>query len=62
MPYVSSSAMSRIEWEAGTLSIWFHKTGRYDYYDVPFHLYERFLSSSSKGTFFNDHIRDQYGR
>ena len=62
MPYVRSSAISRIEWEDGTLSIWFHRTGRYDYFGVPVHLYEKLLSAPSKGEFFNDHIRDQYGR
>lgn len=31
MPYVNSSAIGRIEWSDGTLSIWFHDSGRYDY-------------------------------
>ena len=62
MPLVNSSAISRIEWEDGKLSIWFHDTGRYDYYGVPEALYNRFLASRSKGTFFNQHIRDRYGR
>lgn len=61
MPYVSSSAINRIEWGGGTLSIWFHESGRYDYYNVPEALYEQFLAARSKGTFFNDNIRDQYG-
>lgn len=61
MPYVKSSAISRIEWEGGVLSIWFHDTGRYDYPGVPKALYDRFLAARSKGTFFNDYIRDQYG-
>lgn len=61
MPYVNSSAMSRIEWNSGTLSIWFTGSGRYDYFSVPEVIYERFLAASSRGTFFNDHIRDQYG-
>ncbi len=61
MPYVNSSAMSRIEWDSGTLSIWFTGSGRYDYYNVPKTIYERLLASRSKGTFFNGHIRDQYG-
>jgi KTSC domain len=62
MPYVQSSAISRIEWDAGTLSIWFHESGKYDYYSVPEDLYLRLLTSRSKGQFFNDHIRDKYGR
>jgi hypothetical protein len=39
MPYVQSSAISRIEWGTGTLSIWFHESGKYDYYGVPEELY-----------------------
>lgn len=60
MPYVNSSAISRIEWDNGTLSIWFHESGRYDYPGVPESVYEAFLRSESKGTFYNDHIKDRY--
>ncbi|HBM88829.1 MAG: KTSC domain-containing protein [Parvibaculaceae bacterium] len=63
MPYVSSSAISRIEHNAETLvlTIWFTESGGpYDYYGVPKSLYERFLSASSPGTFYNQYIRDQY--
>lgn len=60
MPYVNSSAISRIEWKDGTLSIWFHESGRYDYFGVPEHVYQAFLAAPSKGEFFNDHIRDRY--
>ena len=59
MPYVSSSAISRIEWSDDVLSIWFRETGRYDYPGVPEAVYEAFLQAPSKGTFFNDHIRDR---
>jgi hypothetical protein len=61
MPYVSSSAMDRVEWSGGTLSIWFRGSGRYDYYCVPEHIYHGLLHASSKGADFNDHIRDRYG-
>lgn len=64
MPHVHSSAISRIEYDPRTqvLQIWFHETGQYDYYGVPEHLYKAFLAARSKGQFYNDHIRDQYGR
>jgi len=61
MPHVSSSAMSRIEWENGVLSIWFTGSGRYDYPGVPESLYLAFLAAPSKGQFYNDHIKDKYG-
>ena len=62
MPRVSSSAMYQVEWNDGTLSIWFHESGRYDYYNVPERIYLGLLNARSKGTYFNDHIREQYGR
>lgn len=60
MPYVNSSAISRIEWSDSTLSIWFHESGRYDDYGVPERVYEAFVTAPSKGGFFNDHIKDRY--
>lgn len=64
MPYVSSTAISRIEYDSGSaqLHIWFRESGGpYTYYNVPQSVYEAFLAAPSKGQFFNDHIRDQYG-
>ncbi len=60
MPSVTSSAISRIEWETGTLSIWFHETGRYDYYNVPESEYQSFIRAASIGTYYNSYIRDKY--
>lgn len=60
MPIVNSSAIQRIEWNGGTLSIWFHESGRYDYPGVPEQIYSSFLASHSKGQFYNDHIKDRY--
>lgn len=63
MPYVHSTAISRIEYNPKTmvLSIWFVGSGGpYDYYGVPPHIYEAFLHAPSKGQFFNVYIRDQY--
>lgn len=60
MPPVHSTAIARIEWANGTLSIWFNESGRYDYHGVPEHVYDAFLAARSKGTFFNDHIKDCY--
>ena len=65
MPYVNSTAIYRIEYDAPTrrLDIWFRGSGGpYSYYGVPENVYEAFLASSSKGTFYADHIRDRYGR
>lgn len=60
MPYVSSTAISRIEWFHGVLSVWFHSSGRYDHPGVPEELFLRFLSSPSKGAFYSTYIRGRY--
>ncbi|MEM1078523.1 MAG: KTSC domain-containing protein [Pseudomonadota bacterium] len=60
MPFVNSSAIHRIEWENGTLSIWFLDSGRYDYFGVERGVFNSFLNAHSKGSFFNSHIRDRY--
>ena len=33
---------------------------RYRFFDVPFSVYEELMAAPSKGTYFNDFIRDQY--
>jgi len=62
MPSVSSSAIARIEYDPATLQlhITFHGSGTYTYYGVPRSIYEAFLRATSKGTYFNDYIRDRY--
>jgi hypothetical protein len=44
-----------------TLTITFVTGRRYAYDDVPQEVYDSFKASFSRGTFFNHHIRDQYG-
>jgi len=60
---VSSSAIAEIGYEPGSrqLDIEFHETGVYSYYNVPPHIYEGIMNASSKGQYFNEYIRDQYG-
>ena len=64
MPTVSSSAMHRVEYDELTrqLDIWFNETGLYSYYNVPASIYAGLLAASSKGRYFNEHIRDRYDR
>lgn len=64
MPYFRSTAISRAEYnsQTGTLTIWFVESGGpYDYYRVPPHIFDGLCNARSKGTYFNDHIRDHYG-
>lgn len=63
MPYFNSTAIRRAEYDenTSTLSIWFTESGGpYYYYRVPASVYQGLLSASSKGTYFNRYIRDQY--
>lgn len=62
MPSVNSKAISFIDYNSDTkfLKITFNSGNTYDYYNFPESLYIRFLNSTSKGTFYNDHIRDQF--
>jgi hypothetical protein len=63
MPLVTSSAIQSIEFDDLTnlLQITFTSGKTYTYYAVPRSVYERFLNAPSKGTFFNEYIKDQYG-
>jgi len=63
MPSVNSSAMYRVEYDGAgrRLDIWFTESGRYSYFGVPASVYAGLLAASSKGGYFNDHIRDRYG-
>ena len=58
-----STAISRIEYDPQTraLDVWFRGSGKlYRYYDVPARAYEAFRKATSKGRFFNSHVRDRY--
>ncbi len=58
-----STSIRKTEYDPNSrvLSVWFVASGkRYDYNGVPPEVYAGFRSASSKGRFFNDHIRDRY--
>ena len=60
MPYIKTSAISRIEWNDRVLTIWFRPSGRYDYHDVPEQIYLDFLRAPSRGDYYTEHIRERY--
>ncbi|MGV3490284.1 MAG: KTSC domain-containing protein [Devosia sp.] len=63
MPVFESTAVTRAEYNATTsvLSLWFAESGGpYDYYLVPARIFEGLCDASSKGKYFNQHIRDRY--
>ena len=49
--YDSQSAILEVEFTSGDV---------YRYFDVPEHLYQQFLHTSSHGQFLNDYIRYNY--
>lgn len=55
--------MYRVEYDEASrrLDIWFASTGQYSYYGVPLPIYLGLLNAPSKGRYFNDNIRDQFG-
>lgn len=59
---VSSSAIAAIGYEPETqrMRVRFATGRSYDFCRVPRDVYERFMQSSSKGTFYNDRIRGRY--
>lgn len=63
MPTFDSTAVLRAEYDQATavLSLWFAESGGpYDYYLVPARIFDDLCRASSKGRFFNEHIRDHY--
>lgn len=62
MPYFNSSAIKRAEYDSQTMrmTIWFPQGHSYDFCGVPAHVWEGLCNAGSKGTYYNDHIRDRY--
>jgi hypothetical protein len=59
---VSSSAINSIGYDPSTMRmrIQFAEGHAYDFCGVPAHVFQRLLAASSKGRYYNDHIRDRY--
>jgi hypothetical protein len=59
---VSSSAISAVGYDPDTrrMKITFVQGHTYDFCRVPQHVFDGLLRSSSKGGYYNDHIKDRY--
>ena len=57
---VSSSAIAAIGYEDGILAVMFHSSGTYYHPGVPYSVFEGLLRASSKGAYYNQHIRGKY--
>lgn len=60
MTPVSSSNISSIGYENGTLYVSFHHGGVYAYFDVPESVYHALMSASSHGKYLAAHVKGIY--
>lgn len=60
--YVSSSNLQSVGYDrdSSILEVKFHNGHVYQYRGVPSLVYASLMNASSKGQFFNGHIRDRY--
>ena len=60
MTPVSSSNISSVGYEGGTLYVRFHHGGLYAYYNVPENVYRSLMSASSHGEYLARFIKGTY--
>lgn len=62
MIQVRSSAIRAVGYDQlpQRMRITFEQGHSYDFCGVPVHVYEALMSSSSKGGYYNNHIKDRY--
>jgi len=62
MVRVSSSAISAVGYDPMThrMKIQFTQGLTYDFCNVPAHIYSGLVRAPSKGTYYNDYIKDRY--
>ena len=59
---VNSSAMCAVGYDSASrrMKITFIQGKTYDFCGVPQHVHKGLMRAGSKGTYYNEHIRDQY--
>ena len=57
---VDSSAIRAVGYDGSTLTVEFHSGRIYDHPNVPYLVFENLMHSSSKGAYYNQHIRGRY--
>ncbi len=60
--FVLSSNLHSVGYDSAieTLEIKFNKSGVYQYYNIPSSIYNELMSASSKGTYFDNHIKERF--
>ena len=59
---VKSTAIRAVGYDPKTrrMKIAFAQSNTYDFCGVPQHVYDELMKAASKGTYYNEHIKDQY--
>lgn len=57
---VSSSFIRAIGYDGSTLCVEIENGQTYDHHNVPYSVYRDFMNASSKGAYYNRHIRGKY--
>ena len=57
---VRSSALKSVGYDRGTLWVEFHRSGLYEYQNVPPATYRQLLFNGSKGSYFDRNIRGRF--
>ncbi len=60
MPAVASSTIKAIQWNEGTMTVTYHKTGTYEYYEVPEEVFSKVLNAASIGNAMHHMIKGKY--
>ncbi len=62
MIQVRSTAIRAVGYDQSTqrMRITFEQGDSRDFCGVPLHVYDGLMSASSKGAYYNDHVRDRY--
>jgi len=57
---VTSTAIRAVGYDGSTLRVEFRSGRTYDHPGVPYSAYAALMEASSKGAYYNDHIRGKY--
>jgi len=61
MILIDSSAIRAVGYDGDTLTVEFHTSDEpYDHPHVPYEVFEGLMQASSKGAYYNQHIRGKY--
>jgi hypothetical protein len=63
MPILDSSSLLAVDYfpERNVLRVTFRESGKtYDYQNVPAEVFDGLMNAASKGSWFNEHVRDSY--